>query len=71
MAKNFLPRIGVRVYNPWLNLQHAIDMEALIMPVVAAGQINTVSAGHDETTARNRLAFELYSFGVVLCFKTY
>lgn len=29
------------------------------VPVVAVGQINTVTS-HDETTSRNRLAFELY-----------
>jgi len=68
--KNFSRRRRFRhVYNLRLNLQHMVNMEALIMPVVAA-RINTVTAGHGET-ARSRLAFELYSFGVVLCFKTY
>lgn len=68
--KNFSRRRRFRhVYNLRLNLQHMVNMEALIMPVVAA-RINTVTAGHGET-ARSRLAFKLYSFGVVLCFKTY
>jgi len=43
-------------------------MKALIMPVVAAGQINTVTTGRGETAARNRLAFRLR---VVLRFKMY
>jgi len=38
------------------------------MPVVAAGQINTVTTGRGETAARNRLAFRLR---VVLRFKMY